>query len=107
MCACVLKNCSSFFSSPPQISSRKKLLNSVLRVWFAIFLALQLDEDVDWDWGLVMLPIWLTFLGDILFSHHMKQWGATMMEGIDVEALQRGEVDDPDVMMRAQVGKRS
>ena len=75
-------------------------------MWFAIFLALQLDDTVDWDWGLVMLPIWLTFLGDVVYSQSMKKWGGVLVEGIDMEALQRGEVDDPDVMMRAQVRER-
>lgn len=85
------------------MAGRRKLVNSLLRVWFAMFLALQLDDSVDWDWGLVMLPVWLSFLGDFVFSYVMKQWSKRLLEGIDMEALERGEVDDPDVAMRAQV----
>ena len=86
-----------------QISARKKIINCVLRAWFAMFLALQLNDTVDWDWGLVMLPIWLIFLVDIVYSRYMSGWGQEMVDGIDMEALENGEVDDPSVMMKAQV----
>jgi hypothetical protein len=85
------------------MTARKQLVNSVLRIWLAVFLALQLDDTVDWDWGLVLLPVWLTFLADIIFSRVMSSWGAELLQGIDMAALERGEVDDPDVNMRAQV----
>jgi hypothetical protein len=87
------------------MTARKKVVKSLLRIWFAIFLALQLDDSVDWDWGLVMLPVWLIFLSDIFFSRSMKSWAGELLEGIDLEAMQRGEVDDPDQMMRAQHGQ--
>lgn len=88
-----------------KVNAQKKVAKSVCRVWFAIFLALQLNDSVDWDWGLVMLPIWLLFLVDIVFARTMREWAEALLKDIDLEALQRGEVDDANEMMRAQHGQ--
>jgi curved DNA-binding protein CbpA len=87
-----------------KLMTRKSFGISLLRVWFALFLAAQLDDRVDWDWGLVMLPIWVYLLLEILFGYRLRQWGASYLEGIDYEAVERGEVD-PMTILKAQHGQ--
>jgi curved DNA-binding protein CbpA len=87
--------------------ARKSLLVSLLRIWLACFLAVQLDHTVNWDWGLVMLPIWAYFLLEIIQSYVLKAWGSALLEGIDLEACANGEILDPMVLLRAQHGQVS
>mmetsp|Transcript_23883 Transcript_23883/g.35039 ORF Transcript_23883/g.35039 Transcript_23883/m.35039 type:complete len:532 (+) Transcript_23883:59-1654(+) len=89
-----------------QAISRKSMVVSVLRIWLALFLAAQLDGRVEWDWGLVLLPVWMYFVAEIVNSWLMRRWGASMLEGLDLEAaLEKGEFDDPAQMMKAQHGQ--
>jgi curved DNA-binding protein CbpA len=87
-----------------QLMMRKSCGVAVMRVWLAIFLAAQLDDRVDWDWGLVLLPIWVYFLLEILFGYRLRQWGASYLQGIDFEAAERGELD-PMTVLKAQHGQ--
>lgn len=87
------------------MNARKKVVNCALRAWFAVFLALQLNDTVDWDWGLVMLPVWLIFLGDFVYWRVMKSWAGDLLQGLDLEAVMKGEVDDPEQLIRAQHGQ--
>jgi curved DNA-binding protein CbpA len=88
-----------------QTLARKSFLVSILRVWLACFLALQLDHIVSWDWGLVLLPIWCYFLLEILHGYFMKRWGVNVLSGIDLEACVNGEITDPTILLRAQHGQ--
>jgi curved DNA-binding protein CbpA len=85
--------------------ARKSFFVSLLRVWLACFLAVQLDHTVSWDWGLVLLPIWAYFLLELIQSHILKTWGRSLLEGIDLEACANGEILDPMILLRAQHGQ--
>jgi hypothetical protein len=88
-----------------QYTSRRDIVVSLLRIWFSLFLAAQIDGDVNWDWGLVMLPIWLYFLVHIIFGRILKSWGKSLLDGIDVAGIQAGTVPfDPRQMIRVQFG---
>lgn len=88
-----------------QFSARKDIVVCLLRVWFSLFLAAQIDHKVDWDWGLVMLPVWLYFLLHLYTWRYLKKWGATLLAGIDIEGLRNGSVPfDPKMQVRLQVG---
>jgi hypothetical protein len=87
-----------------KLMMRKSCGVSLLRVWLALFLAAQLDDRVNWDWGLVMLPIWVYFLLEIVFGYRLRKWGASYLEGIDFEAAERGELD-PMTVLKAQHGQ--
>lgn len=88
-----------------RVVSKKSAVVSLLRVWLACFLAVQLDQTVNWDWGLVLLPIWCYFLLEICHSLYLKKWGLTLLEGIDLEACERGEITDPHILLKAQQGQ--
>lgn len=51
-----------------------------------------------------MLPVWVFLLLEILFGYRLRQWGASYLEGIDYEALERGDVD-PMTILKAQHGQ--
>lgn len=88
-----------------QFAARKDIVVSVLRVWFSLFLAAQIQGDVHWDWGLVMLPIWVYFALHVAVWQYLKRLGEKLLEGIDVGAIQSGEVPlDPKLQTKLQVG---
>lgn len=88
-----------------QFTARKDIVVSLLRIWLAIFLAAQINGDVDWNWGLVMLPIWLYFAYHIFVWQYLKKMGEKILEGIDIAGMQSGEVPfDPKVQVKLQVG---
>lgn len=82
-----------------QHSERKSVCMSLIRIWQGIFLALQLDHTVDWEWSLVLLPVW-TYLGlQFMFALSLRSWSREMSQGVG------GDKDDPEVaakMQRAQ-----
>lgn len=85
--------------------TKKSMVITILRVWLACFLAVQLDQTVNWDWGLVLLPIWCYFVVEIIHSYLLKKWGTSLLIGIDLDACERGEVTDPSILLRAQHGQ--
>lgn len=42
-------------------------IGHLLRVWLAIFLSLKLNNQNNWNWGLVLLPIWVHFAFNYAF----------------------------------------
>ncbi len=76
-----------------QLQERKQIFVYLLRAWFAIFLALQLNGDVIWNWGLVMLPFWLYFVLQYSFAWMFRQWGLQLLS--DIETLAN---NDPTAM---------
>lgn len=56
-------------------SDRKQVVVSVLRAWLAIFLAVKANHSVDWNWGLVLLPIWVYLFFSYIESYNYRQWG--------------------------------
>lgn len=71
-----------------------------LRLWFALFLAAKLGGNVDWNWGLVMLPVWIFLLLEGCFACYFKINGDVMMDGIDPETLQfNPNIEDHAKMM--------
>jgi len=88
-----------------QFSARKDITVCLLHVWFALFLAAQLNGDVNWNWGLVMLPVWLYFGVHIVVWRYLKRMGLRLLDGIDVEKIQSGEIPfDPKMQVKFQVG---
>lgn len=89
-----------------QAGERKSMLVSLLRCWLAIFLALQLDGFVQWNWGLVFLPIWTFFIVQFASAYYMRSWGLSMLRDIDLEAIvASGREVDPIIMIKIQHGQ--
>ena len=89
-----------------QIAVRVSAVASLLRVWFALLVAARLDHDIQWDWGAVMVPVWIYFGVEIICAYVLRQWGAALVEeaDVDVAALEEGGETDPIKMMKFQHG---
>ena len=89
-----------------QIAVRVSAVTSLLRVWFALFLAARLDNDTNWDWGVVMFPVWVYFALEIAYAYALRQWGAALVQeaDVDVAALEAGVETDPIKIMKFQHG---
>lgn len=84
--------------------NRKSLLVFILRIWLAIFLAVQLDGIVDWDWGLVLLPIWIYLFMQYVLAYIYQSWGASKLAGLDIERIMAQDIQDPSEISRFQQG---
>ena len=72
-----------------QSQDRKQIILSHLRAWFAIFLAVKSNHSVDWNWGLVLLPVWVYIFVKYLEAYNYRQWGNKKIQEniIDEEAV--------------------
>jgi len=89
-----------------QISQQKTVLVSLLRVWWAVFLAVQLDGTVHWDWGLVFLPVWTYMLLQYVYAIVFRKWGQEKLAGVDEDMILAGSVKDPVLIAQYQQGKQ-
>jgi hypothetical protein len=87
-----------------QKDAQRAIYVHALRFWLAIFLALKLDHDVNWNWGLVLLPIWTYLALQYAYSFAYASWGRKKQEGLDPEVLERGEEKDPIKVVNFQQG---
>jgi hypothetical protein len=76
---------------------------SILRLWFALFLAIQFNND-EWNWGVVMLPIWFYLFWLCIYAYYLKQTAADYMSGIDVSSVSSPEELDPLEQTKLQLG---
>lgn len=67
-------------------TERKAFLGHVLRGFLAISLALKLNGQVDWSWFIVYVPIWMSLLSQLLFSHYFRNWGNRIVESVELVA---------------------
>jgi hypothetical protein len=89
-----------------QKEALKTVLVCLLRVWLAVFLALRVDHTVDWNWGLVLLPIWVYLFMQYSFACYFRSWGSSKLDGLDMEAIEKGEEKDPIKMVSSQQGSQ-
>lgn len=87
-----------------QKTAQKTILICLLRAWQAVFLALKLNGDRDWNWGLVLLPIWVYLFAQYVYSFVYRLWGLSKLKGLDVEAIAAGTETDPLSMVKMQQG---
>jgi hypothetical protein len=93
-----------FEQTMAQWDAQKGIYTAFLRIWQAIFLALQLDHIVHWNWGLVLLPVWVLLFSNYCVAAAYKQMGASKLDGVDAAAIQSGEEKDPIKVVSAQQG---
>ena len=90
-----------------QFQSRKSVLISLFRIWFAIFLGYQIKSQPDiWNWGFVFLPVWVYFFFQFAISVYLIRWSKSILADINVpevlEAMQGGSYVSPDILLRIQ-----
>ena len=96
---------SRYFDKILEQKDAQKSINAyLLRFWLAIFLALKLDNDVNWNWGLVLLPIWTYLFMQYCYAYYYSAWSKQKREGLDLEAIEKGEEKDPIKMVNYQQG---
>jgi hypothetical protein len=71
-------------------TERKSFVGHVLRAWLAVFLALKLNGQMNVNWGLVLLPVWVSLLCQYLFAWHFKHWAKTVLDTIDPRNVDPG-----------------
>ena len=95
------KESEHFEASMQQQSDRMSIYTRLLRIWLAIFLALKLDGEVSWNWGLVLFPIWTYFFINYAYAAVLRIWGQRLLVGLDENDIPT----DPADMMRLQRGQ--
>lgn len=72
-----------------QHADKKGAVVALLRVWFALFLAMQLDTGYSesFNWGMVFLPIWVYLAMELCVAYYWKLEGDKMLEDLDPESL--------------------
>lgn len=85
-----------------QQSDRMSMVASLFRVWFAIFLAMQLNGSVDWNWGLVFLPLWIYLALEIAVHWRYRSQGKAALANVDLEQLLRSNTVDYVTMAKIQ-----
>jgi hypothetical protein len=84
--------------------ARNEVATHLLRVWLAVFLALQANKDVRWNWGLVLLPIWLHIFKQYVFAGILRTWGVHIMSSIGAGGVIGEAPDDAESGMKRTVG---
>jgi hypothetical protein len=87
-----------------QDREKRYILVHLLRIWQAVFLALQVNGDVDWNWGLVFLPIWVYLFLHYLYAVAYRIWGDSKLKDLDIAAIEGGLVSDPMILVKYQQG---
>jgi hypothetical protein len=87
-----------------RFEARQLLTVHLLRFWLAIFLALKLDLNVTWDWGLVLLPMWVFFAFKVVIFFLVRRWAANELDGIDTLRIEAQLERDPANIARYQKG---
>lgn len=67
-------------------TERKAFLGHLFRGFLAISLALKLNEQVEWSWLIVYVPVWMSLLSQLLFSHYFRNWGNRIVESVELVA---------------------
>ncbi len=86
-----------------QKNAQKTILVCLLRAWLAVFLALKLNGN-DWNWGLVLLPVWVYLFAQYVYSYVLRAWGLSKLSGLNVEGIMAGAETDPMAVARLQQG---
>ena len=61
----------------------KTIYVSCIRIAFVVLLSVKLDDDASMNWGLVFLPIFIYFIGHLVWGTYIAALGAKVLRGID------------------------
>jgi hypothetical protein len=81
---------------------QRSIVIRCLRIWLAIFLALQLDHIVNWNWGLVLLPIWVYLFFHYIYAGIYRIWAQKTLVEVDVASIEAGLMTDPMQLVKYQ-----
>lgn len=89
-----------------QHAEQKTIIVNLLRLWLAIFFALKFDGSVDWNYGLVFLPVWIFFFVGYIQAFILNSWGDKQTEGIDLMAIINKEDTNPEHTIKVKQGEQ-
>lgn len=78
-----------------QFQSRETMVEHLLRIWLAIFLAVKLNHSVQWDWGLVLLPMWVFFFYKFVMVYVIRHWAGSIQREHNIHPEQMEYETDP------------
>ena len=74
-------------------NARIEVVGSLLRVWFAAFLAWQLESDhFAYNWGFIFLPLWIYIAARLYYARHLSQFANELAE-INVESISAENIE--------------
>ena len=76
------------------------VITSLLSIWQAIFLALELNNGRTLNWGLVFLPIWLYLLLKYVVGYSYRGWSNSLLSEIDPTSDE--QMQDPRTSLKIQ-----
>jgi len=85
-----------------QQAERHAAYKSAMRVWLAVFIALKLDGSVSWNWGLVLLPIWIYLYLENCFACASTLRAKIATSNIDPILVEQGLDADPEHIAKMQ-----
>lgn len=85
---------------------RKNAIGYALRAWLAVFLALKLNGTVNWNWALVLLPVWTYLFAQYTFAYSYRIWGEDVLKKIGLKDLEEGIELDPETAAKIQQGQQ-
>lgn len=87
-------------------TERKNAVSFLLRAWLAVFLSLKLNGTVDWNWALVLLPVWTYLLFQYMCAYSFKIWGLNVLRKVELKGLEEGAELDPETSNKIQQGQQ-
>ena len=88
-------------------SIRVQLCFTIYYILFFIFIALKLDNNIigNWSWNAVMSPIWAYLITRLILYYIFSNEAKLLKDGIDMEALIKGEIKDVQQYATGQHGE--
>lgn len=89
-----------FFKKVEKFKYQVSVVSSLLSIWQAIFLALELNNGRTTNWGLVFLPIWLYLLLKYMVGFSYRSWSNSLISEIDPNS--DAQLQDPRTTLKLQ-----
>jgi hypothetical protein len=58
----------SLLKATVKANAFREFVCHIVRAWLSVFIALKLNHQSDWNWGLVLLPVWVYIALNIAFG---------------------------------------
>jgi Ca2+/Na+ antiporter len=89
-----------------QSRAKHGIMNSLLRIWFALFLAWKLDDNSETEamlssWAIVLLPVWIMIAFNMYYSSALRQWGESIVAELAASELSATEQQQPQTQKMA------
>lgn len=84
----------------------KSVIGYSLRGLLAVFIALKVNGQTNWNWGLVLLPVWVYLFVQYVFAYSFRVWGNSILASLNLSDIQEGQEIDPEVAIKISHAKQ-